>query len=382
MAGLRAYTQRTGEAPIMVSGWDNDDPACGPPAALLERIGAITPQPRHYTYSRDLRLARERAADLLGHDLRLNGARLSAEQVTLGANGTQALLLVLTALRERGIRRLVIAAPCYYAAMAIAQHLRLETVIIPAADFLTGALDGARIGDAARQPGTALLLTNPAYSLGVEYTPEELTSFLAQIPGGTPVVLDETRLGLHWRRRAPWYRADLPGEVLVIRSPSKIFLLHGAKLSLLLGPASWIRQIEQAQEALTGSIPGHTEALALAYLEALAAWRAGEADLLSWRADLVRRLRRTLEAVTAQLAPLDWRLSPVDSGPYTTAAIPRTRDVLLTSERIAQTTGVLLMTTPYYFHDDPSWQGFRIHLCLAPGAIDEALRRAIIRATV
>src|SRR5581483_11251931 len=101
----------------MLGGWDVEDEAISPPALLLERLERIAAQPRKYTYGKDFTHARETAAQLFGEAARRGGAPLGAEQVAVLQNSSQCLLLALTALRERGVRRVVVAAPVYFAAV-------------------------------------------------------------------------------------------------------------------------------------------------------------------------------------------------------------------------------------------------------------------------
>lgn len=375
MEALREYAARTGEAPLLLGGWEADDPAIAPPATLAHTLAAITAQPRPYTYSKDFWAARERAADLWRTAVRYPDGDLAPEQVAVLPNSSQGLFLALTALRERGARRAVVAAPCYYAAVAICRHLGLAVDLIPTADYVTGALDIPRLARAMRRKGAILILTNPAYSLGVEYGAAQLQTLFAALPDDAVLLLDETRLGVNWDHDEPWYTADFPRNALILRSPSKIFLLNGSKTSFLLGSAAIIRQIEQCNEALLGSVAGNLEPIALAYLDAWAAWSAPA--LRAWRHDLVAAWQRNLATVRAVVEPAGFTLSAVDSGPYALAAIPVAALPTLDSQRIAHDHGVLLMTSEYFHHQHPAWQGFRVNLCGCPDQARAGLARVL-----
>ncbi len=386
-AALRAYTQATGLDPLMLGGWDVEDDAISPPAALLERLSAIQARPRQYTYSKDFYQAKEGAAHLFCAAVRLGGAPLSAANVAVLQNSSQGLLLALTALRGCGVRRVVVAAPVYFAAIAICQHLGLEVCLVPAADFLSGALDVPRLAGALRGEPSVLLLTNPTYSLGVEYSEQQLQALFAALPVETWVLLDETRLGLPWRHDLPWYWGDFTPRTLVLRSPSKIFLLNGLKTSFLFGPAALLRDVEQVSEALVGSGAGNAEAVALAYLEAWRAWMQEHQDerigpMRAWKRALVQRLQARCAAVEVLLAPAGFRLSPVDSGPYVLAGIERERWPAPDSAAVAREHGVLLITSDYFYHRSERWSGFRLHLCGDQARMEEAIRRVLSYAQV
>jgi aspartate/methionine/tyrosine aminotransferase len=371
----------------MLGGWDVEDKAISPPALLLERLSAIKASPRRYTYGKDFYRAKEQATEVFQDGVILGGAPLAPENVAVLQNSSQGLLLALTSLRAQGVQRVVVAAPVYFAAIYICHHLGLEVSLVPAADFFTGALDVPRLASALCGNRSALLLTNPAYSLGTEYSHQHLQELFAALPEEAWVLLDETWLGLHWQHDLPWYRGKFPPRTLVLRSPSKVFLLNGLKTSFLFAPALLGREIERMSEALLGSGAGNAEAIALAYLETWSAWiqenrqqRIG--PMRAWKRALVKRLQAQYAAVEALLAPAGFRLSPVDSGPYALAGIERERWVASDSAAIARNYGVLLMTSEYFYHWSQQWFGFRLHLCGDQAQMEEAIRRVLSHAQV
>lgn len=382
MEALRAYAKETGKKPLMLGGWEVEHPTIAPPPGLLRRLSEGRLRLRQYTHASDLRHAREAASDLFGGSIRFAGSPITERHVSIQQNSTQALLLALAALKERGARRVVIAAPAYFAVETICRSLGLDMVVVPASDFLTGALDITRLVDAARLPGSVALVTNPAYSVGVEYGAEALNTLARELPPYTWLLLDETRLGLSWREAAPWRRTDLPQRAIIIRSPSKIFFIHGRKLSLLVADLALVREIEQLGEALVGSLAGDLASVALAYLEYWRQWRdeAAAADagpMMRWRSAALAALQENLAAAECALAPAGFHLSPVDSGPYTLAAVPRDRLAHLGQMEAALRLGVLVMDGRYFLHKHPAWQGFRINLCGAPPRQTEALARLL-----
>lgn len=380
MEALESHASEMGELPLMLGGWEVEDHTIVPPVSLLRRLGERSAQMRRYAYARDLSRTREIAADLLGDAMRFAGEPLTEQHVSIQQNSTQALLLALAALKERGARRVIIAAPAYYAIETICRSLGLETLVVPATDFMTGALDIARLSAAARLPNTVALVTNPAYSLGVEYTSTEINRLASELPRDTWLLLDETRLGLSWRYEEPWYRNDLSPRTIVVRSPSKIFFIHGLKSSLLLGNPALLRDIERLGEALVGSLSGDAESVALAYLDAWKAWRdevaSGTAGpMRRWRRTVIHRLQQNLSTAQDALLPAGFSFSAVDSGPYALAAVPRQQMERLSVMAAARQQGVLLMDARYFLHEHPDWHGFRINLCCNRQNQAEALAR-------
>lgn len=378
VAALEHYTRATGREALKISGWEVEDAHIGPPEPLVSRLSAIPSRLRGYTYARDLRVVKRRAAALFAHDTSLGGKPITPAHVAVAQNSTQALLLLLAALKDGGVARAVIASPAYFAAVEACAHLGLPVTFVPTADFFTGALDLDRIAAAAAGGHVVVVLTNPAYSLGVEYTPSQLDKLFRALPAGCWVALDETRLGLSWRYDAPWYAAAFPENVLVVRSPSKVFFVNGLKTSVLLAPPSIVREVDRLSEALLGSLPGNTEDIALAYLDAWNAWRdeavtARIGPMLRWKRGVASRLRANLRNAADLLRPAGFTLSPVDSGPYVLAGALHAAYPALDSQELALRRGVLLMDSSYFFHESDGWAAFRINLCGDPALARSAL---------
>jgi aspartate/methionine/tyrosine aminotransferase len=377
---VHEYAGATGSTALSLGGWEADDPAILPPERLVENLSMIPARLTGYTYIRDLHAAKRYAAEVFSYGIRLEGQRLTPAHAAILPNSTQALLLILASLKDQGIAHVVVAAPGYFAAAEACRHLGLSLSVVPAADFVTGALDTEAILAAVRRQRSALILTNPAYSIGVEYGWPCLRSLFAALPEGTPVVLDETRLGLNWHDDAPWYPADYPAEILIIRSPSKIFFINGQKTSIILAAPHLIRRIEQVSEGLLGSLAGVSEPVALAYLDCWRQWvdelhveKPG--PLLRWRRGVITCFKRNLQAAALHLGHRGFTLSPVDSGPYVLACVEHGQDRRLDSYHIARTAGVLMMDSAYFFHQHSSWTGFRVNLGGRQTDIVEAIAR-------
>lgn len=378
MAALANYTRETGREALKIGGWEVEDAHIGPPEPLISRLSAIPSRLHGDAYARDLSTVKQRAATLFARDTSLGGVPISPANIAVAQNSTQALLLMLAALKNGGVERAVVASPSYFAAVEACAHLGLPVSFVPTADFFTGALDVDRIAAVAAGSRVVVLLTNPAYSLGVEYPPSQLDELFRALPGDCWVVLDETRLGMSWRYDTPWYAAAFPENALIVRSPSKIFFVNGLKTSVLLAPPAVVREVDRLSEALLGSLPGNAEDVALAYLDAWAAWRdeaitGWPGPFLCWKRGVVAQLRANLRRAANSLRSAGFILSPVDSGPYVMAGASQAARSTLDSLMLAQRYGVLLMDSSYFFHESEDWMAFRVNLCGDPALTCSAL---------
>src|SRR5215831_7853659 len=296
LSALDEYTGTTGKAPLALGGWEAEDPGILPPRSLVESLSQIPTRLSGYTYMRELANAKQYAAELFASGIRMDGQLPTLKHIAILPNSTQALLLTLAVLKDRGVKQVVVAAPGYFAAVEASRHLGLYLTIVPSADFVTGAFDVAAIAAAMRREKSVLIITNPTYSIGVEYDWSELSSLVSALPQGSLVVLDETRLVLNWNNEAPWYDANYPDRVVVIRSPSKIFFINGQKTSVILAAPGIVRSIEHTSEGLLGSVSGVAEPVALAFL---ACWRQWMDELegrevgplRSWRREVIAQFR-------------------------------------------------------------------------------------------
>jgi histidinol-phosphate/aromatic aminotransferase/cobyric acid decarboxylase-like protein len=380
VGALEEYAGATGRRSLSLGGWEADDPAILPPGSLVESLSQIPARLGGYTYMRELFVAKRRAAEVFAFGIRMEGQLLTPDHAAVLPNSTQALLLILAVLKDQGIDHVVVAAPGYFATIEACRHLGLSLTIISAADFLTGALDTRAILDAVRRRRSALILTNPAYCIGVEYSWSCLSSLFAALPEESLVVLDETRLGLNWHDEAPWYKADYPANVLVVRSPSKIFFINGQKTSIVLAAPRLIHRIERVSEGLLGSLAGVSEPVALAYLNCWQKWvdelcATEPGPLLRWRHNVIACFKRNRRTAALHLRRRGFSVSPVDSGPYLLACVQHAEDRRLDSFHIARTVGVLTMDSSYFFHQHRGWIGFRVNLSGRQEDITEAIAR-------
>ena len=380
LCALEEFTSTTGHASLALGGWEAEDPGILPPRSLVESLSQIPTRLSGYTYMRELGNAKRYAAELFAAGIRMEGQLLTPEHMAILPNSTQALLLTLAVLKDRGVRQVVVAAPGYFAAAEASRHLGLALRIVPAADFVTGAFDIEAIVAATRCQKSVLIVTNPTYSIGVEYDWPELSLLLSALPKGSLVVLDETRLGLNWNDEAPWYGADYPDRVVVIRSPSKIFFINGQKTSVILAAPAIIRSIEHASEGLLGSVSGVAEPVALAFLSCWRQWvdelqRQEVGPLRRWRREVIAGFRGNCKAAARHLQPRGFTLSPVASGPYLLACRARDEQARLDTYGIARALGVLMMDSSYFFHQHSCWMGFRVNLSIRREHIGEAIAR-------
>jgi len=376
---LEDYVRRTRQPRILLSGWTVEDQNLQPPPSLVAKFRQLPLHLGKYAQVARCFEAKAQATALLRRYLTLAGQPITPAQVAVLPSGSNGLLLTLLYLRNQGVRKLYASSPNYFATFEICRQIGLPIEILPAQDFLTCRLDYDRIASTLSAPDTALIVTNPTYSVGVEYGPAALNELCAAIPAHAYVVFDEIYLGLNWGTYAtPWYQYDFPPRTILLRSPSKSFLMYGAKLCFMIAPHEAIQHAETLSEFLS-SVPGNFEALALAYIQAFLDWdaeirRQEIGEFRQWKAATIACLTGNLNRLNPWLDRLGLQRSPINSGPYLTVAAPRARFNGFDPVALAGQQGVLCMTSDHYYHDDPGLFGFRLNLCGNCQAFERVLR--------
>jgi histidinol-phosphate/aromatic aminotransferase/cobyric acid decarboxylase-like protein len=149
----------------------------------------------------------------------------------------------------------------------------------------------ARLDDSAAD---AIYLCSPNNPTGDYLTPARISE-LANARPNTAIVLDQSFLGLSPHARDA--RAELPANVIRVRSLTKEFACPGLRIGLCRAQPAWIERIERQRPTWATSSP------ALAAL--IASAREGEFVRRSWE-----RMRADREAVAQLFGARGYRVQP------------------------------------------------------------------------
>ena len=380
---IREYQNKYKVDPIWISGWNVEDEKIDPPSLLKKRFKDVSPKLEKYAYINEAYKAKEYIAHSLKRFLTIQGNPLQDSNIAIIPSGTQGLLLILTAFRDLfGMERLIVVAPGYFAFTSIGEHLGIESTVIPSNDFFNASIPFERLKTEANQGRQGIVLTNPAYGLGIERQKNEYDTLFQIISSNTQILLDETSLGLSWDNRGPWDQIDVPKNVTILRSPSKLFLMHGCKSSFIVGSPTIIRYIENIAEFLVGSVSGNIQDDAVTYMEAILEWQ-GEIDSLKegiwkkWKQTIVKRLQDNLFTIKNILEDAGFQLSPINSSYYVLAGQSRDHFKELSSIEILMACGVVYTWSDGFCHVSPSLKAFRANLAGNPLQVVSALKNSL-----
>lgn len=225
-----------------------------------------------------------------------------AAEIAVGHGAADLFWAIARAFFQRG-DRVVIAEPTFSELRVAAEVAGANVQRVVAAPARGFSLDFGALALAARG-ARALYLCSPNNPTG-EYLPMAAVRELSRALDDTLVVLDQSFVGLSDHAHEAW--AELPGNVLRVRSLTKEFACAGLRIGLCVAQPELIRRIEAARPTWS------TSSLALAAIEAAAgeqpfvqaSWRRmrGDRDALS---ELLhaRGMRPLPSATSYQLVPL------------------------------------------------------------------------------
>jgi histidinol-phosphate aminotransferase len=206
------------------------------------------------------------------------------DQIILGGGSTEIIDLVARLLLHPGDAGVtsVGSFPLYYIAVRATGARLIET---PLRDY---GFDLDAIARSLSQETKLVFLANPNNPTGTMFTADEFDAFLARVPDHVFVVLDEAYCD--YIERADYSRSieivKRSGNLMVLRTFSKVYGLAGLRIGYGLGPAGLLDELNKIRGPFNTS--GVAQAAALAALDdrehvhrSITANNAGSAQLAS-----------------------------------------------------------------------------------------------------
>jgi histidinol-phosphate aminotransferase len=239
-------------------------------APELTQLGAnenpLGPSPLAVEAARQALTASNRYAEDNGPQLRRELARrhnLSIDQIMLGAGATELIYLAAQLLLRPGDAGVTShgSFPLYYIAIRATGARLVEP---PLRDY---RFDLDAIARSLSAETKLVFLANPNNPTGTMFTADEFDAFLARVPDHVLIVLDEAYCDYVER---PDYSRSIDivkrrGNLLVLRTFSKVYGLAGLRIGYGLGPAALLDELNKIRAPFNTS--GVAQAAALAALD-------------------------------------------------------------------------------------------------------------------
>jgi histidinol-phosphate aminotransferase len=239
-------------------------------APELTQLGAnenpLGPSPLAVRAANEALAASNRYAEDNGPQLRRELARrhnVSADQIVLGAGATELIYLAAQLLLRPGDAGVTShgSFPLYYIAIRSTGARLIET---PLRDY---HFDLDAIAQTLSAETKLVFLANPNNPTGTMFTADQSDAFLARVPDHVLIVLDEAYCD--YVERPDYSRAiDIAkrrGNLLVLRTFSKVYGLAGLRVGYGLGPAALLDELNKIRAPFNTS--GVAQAAALAALD-------------------------------------------------------------------------------------------------------------------
>lgn len=352
VAAVPAYRQgRSAQGAGAAGKLSSNESPFGPPPAVRAALGVAAENLNRYPEEGPVL---DKFATYLGID---------AERLVL-TNGSDELCYLLARLmldevpdsseaRHQGFT--VVGDPCYQIDATASTLAGAPIVRVPLVD---GAHDLAAMARAACEGATLVWLPSPHNPTGIAVAPNELVSFLDEVPGDCLVVLDEAYSG--------FIRGSDPAEalrisesrpnLLVQRTFSKDWGLAGLRVGYAVGDVPLIGALRRARP------PFSVNSLALAAVTAAM-------DCEDWRTTLVSRIVNERALLESTLDELGVTYFPSQANFVTCAlAFPALRDAL-TAEGLSVRDGADLGL--------PGWTRITVGWAPQMAALRDVLRRHV-----
>lgn len=239
-------------------------------APELTQLGANEnphgPSPLAVEAARQALAISNRYAEDNGPQLRRELARrhnLPIDQIILGAGATELIYLAARLLLRPGDAGVTShgSFPLYYIAIRSTGARLIET---PLRDY---RFDLDAIAQTLSAETKLVFLANPNNPTGTMFAADEFDAFLARVPDHALIVLDEAYCD--YVERPDYSRAidivKLRGNLLVLRTFSKVYGLAGLRIGYGLGPAAMLNELNKIRGPFNTS--GVAQAAALAALD-------------------------------------------------------------------------------------------------------------------
>lgn len=287
-------------------------PGYAPHDELLERVAAAAREPGGAKYGLidgDLVLREAYAAEVSA----IYGGEVAADQVAITAGCNQAFFLTMLTLAERG-DNVLLPVPWFWNHRQSCDMLGIEARPLPCrqqtehadAGFVPDVEEAAALIDGRTR---AIVLVSPNNPTGAVYPPEVIAGFYALCAArGIVLVLDETYRDFlpegQVRAHALFAAPGWEGHLVQLYSFSKAYCVPGFRMGAVVAGRDVVRELVKVLDCLH-ICPQRPAQAGLAWaIPALAAWRAGNREVINARAEAVRGAFQSLR---------DWRLESLGS---------------------------------------------------------------------
>lgn len=208
----------------------------------------------------------------------LFGRQVEKDCITLFPSSTQAILSIILAYKKRGVKNIILEAPCYFGGIYQSLFLDMNIYILLTSEeeSYEFGVDSIDILSSVDTP-FILMLTEPKFAIGTKRDRNRLKELLLKMPKNSCVIIDEAP-DLDFGERDDYINAlsTYNGDLYRIRGLTKGLALNGVKVSIILHNRKMKSALSSAHDTISGSLDTYS----LKYLIKISSSPSSYSDML------------------------------------------------------------------------------------------------------
>lgn len=258
------YKSSANKQIVRISDWHNEHNNLVMPVKLLSAAEKLlTKEISKYYFLDNIAEVKSQVSRYVSMYLNID---LDISFITITHSGTSSIALIMQALKEHDINRLMIITPVYFSVEISAKrnNISLSYYHLDITKPLSQCIEDI-ITQAEEQYCDAIFLTTPIFSSGIEWCEEDIKEISITLQKKSIwLIIDNTLGGLSWKKG---YKSLLSeglvknainlNKFICIESPAKKLFLNGVKHSMIISKENIHKNVERISDELMGGLTSH-----------------------------------------------------------------------------------------------------------------------------
>jgi aspartate/methionine/tyrosine aminotransferase len=376
------YVRRNGKEPVFISDWDISNTNAKYPVSIIQSsLDKAKQSVYKYLFADEQLESKER----IHHLLKSNDVESNINNITLTVSATASLYLTLLSLHKKKIKRYLVFTPVYYSILDTLNDMGANVTYFPLVDKNNFQVDLQKLLEIIRDKQIeAIIFCDPIYCGGIEI-PIEVYDFMSNISNeyGIWIICDYTLGGMEWNNdffpQLSYSKINTflsTSYSVFIDSISKRLLVNGLKISVVIGPPAFIKDLENYAAQVYGGFSSlQIEFLKDIYLPSNAN------DISSIIHSNVLVMKNNHEKLYAMLKDTEYEIYPTNSGYFSMIVHRELKLKDVDSKKAIESflleEHVLAFPSFHFSFDDENKFGFRVNVFMDLASTIPALEKCI-----
>lgn len=367
MIARNNYEKTLKEAPVFLSDWDSDFESIKMPNLDFNDLTSRAIQ-KYYFWTDE----ENYKTNIIEYFKKTFSNDILPESFTIASNGTSSLMVTMSALKEKGVQKVLIFTPMYFSTLNLLDEMDFEVVEYNLSYENSFEIDFENLERIIQTNNIeAIIINNPIFGTGIELKIDEIKN-IASICNKYNMwfLMDYIYGGLLWDIdnkhnyifNYPVYEAvRLANKHIFIESISKRIFFNGIKIALIFSQPHFMRRILRLSIFMVGSMAlQQVEITKKIYSE------ENQDQIIQKIHETAEESKRNFELIKSVLKDSPCILSESMSGYFSLVTIPKAEkeDDLIFAQNILKREGVLTIPHSRYLLRTSASYSFRINLLI------------------